>query len=79
MGALQDHQRRIAQLRDGLSRLLQLHERLHELHAQSMALAKARPQGHEEKIQALREEAEGLIDEIGLMREQLEASEGRPR
>lgn len=73
MGVLQDHQKRIAQLRDSLDRLLKLYERLYELHNQSLALAKAREPGHEVKLQALREEAEGLHDEIGMLREYLDA------
>lgn len=79
MGALQDHQKRVGRLRDSLSRLLQLHERLHALHAESMVLAKARSAGHEEKIQALRDEAEGLIAEVDMMREQMERTESAAR
>jgi hypothetical protein len=56
--------------------LLQLYDRLYQLHNESMALAKARTPGYEAQVQALREEAEGMQDEISMLREYL--GEKRP-
>lgn len=73
MGVLQEHQERIAKLRDGLTRLLELHRRVHDLHSESMALAKMRDPGKDNQVQALREQAISLHEEIAMLREYLEA------
>jgi len=72
MDVLQEHRKRVTTLRDGLSRLLDLHRKVHDLHSESMAIAKARQPESEEKIRALREQARDLHQEIEMVREQLD-------
>jgi hypothetical protein len=74
MGALQDHQTRVSKLRDGLNRLLALHQKLHALHSEGQMITRARQGGQERRIQALREEAQGVLDEIDMLRESLDTA-----
>jgi hypothetical protein len=79
MSQLQRHRHRVGQLREGLNRLLALHRKVHDLHVESLALARARQPGHEEKVRALRQQAADLHDEIAMLREHLEDVGRAPR
>ncbi len=72
MGVLEDHQRRIAALREGLTRLLQLHRRLHDLHAEGLALVRSGDPNQGEQVRALHDQARVLLREIAHLRRSLD-------
>lgn len=68
MGVLEEHQGRIAALREGLTRLLQLHKHLHDLHAEGLAVARSGDPNQAEQVRALQEQARVLHREIAILR-----------
>jgi hypothetical protein len=73
MGVLEVHQERVAALRQCLTRLLELHRRLHDLHAESLVLAQTGPADRAVQARTLHEQARALHGEIAQLRSHLES------
>jgi uncharacterized membrane protein YccC len=72
MGVLETHQDRVEALRKGLDRLLELHQRAHDLGNQTIAAAKSGEPGKEQAVLALRAKLQAVSREIATLRASLE-------